>query len=122
MLSEHIEAHILHGLYIGNHGFVRRCGIQPVRPVALIQHAVVEVRLVVQKQPLYAIFVLPKLYLAHAEVALDHILAHLHVKVVKVGLLRGPRGKALYAHTEGPVGFALRYHKAHTGCAGPLNV
>ena len=122
MLSEHIEAHILHGLYIGNHGFVRGCGIKAVRPVALIQHAVVKIRLIVQEKPLYAVFVLPKLCLAHAEVALDHILAHLYAEAVKVRVFRRPRGKALYAHTEGFVGFALGYHKTHTGCAGPLNV
>ena len=88
MLSEHIEAHILHGLYIGNHSFIRGCGIQPVRPVTLIQHAVVKVRIIVQEKPLYSIFVLPKLYLAHTEVALDHILAHLYTEAVKVRVFR----------------------------------
>ena len=122
MLPEHIEAHILHGLYIGNHSFIRGCGIQPVRPVALIQHAVVKVRLVVQEKPLYAVFVLPKLYLAHTEVALDHILAHLHAEAVKVRVFRRPRGKALHTHAEGPVGFALGHHQPHACRAGPLNV
>ena len=122
MLSEHIEAHILHDLYIGNHGFVRGRGIKAVRPVTLIQHAVVKIRLIVQEKPLYAIFVLPKLCLAHTEVALDHILAHLHAEAVKVRVFRRPRGKALYAHAEGPVCFALGHHQPHACRAGPLYV
>ena len=48
MLAQHVKAQLLHGSDVVNQGLVRRSRIEAVRPVALIQHAHEEVRLVVQ--------------------------------------------------------------------------
>ena len=59
VLAEHVEAHVLHELDIENHGVVARRGIEPVREVPLIEHAVLEIRSAVEKQPGNAVFVFP---------------------------------------------------------------
>ena len=39
VLSQHIEAHALHRLDVGNHGLVRGRGEHPIRPIPLIEYA-----------------------------------------------------------------------------------
>ena len=47
VFAQHVEAHGLGGADVIDHGLVRRGGIKPVGPIALIQQAVVEVRPVI---------------------------------------------------------------------------
>ena len=90
VLSQHIVAHGFgHADIIGKR-LVGGSGVQPVGPVALIQQAVVEEGLVVEKQPLYALFVLLHGEFAHGKIALDQILPAAHRKAVELGMVRGP--------------------------------
>ena len=59
VLAEHVEAHVLHELDIENHGVVARRSVESVREVPLIEHAVLEIRPAVEKQPGNAVFVFP---------------------------------------------------------------
>ena len=45
VLAQHIEAQLLHARNIIDQRLVRRRGIQSVRPITLIEHAMVEIRL-----------------------------------------------------------------------------
>lgn len=47
VLAQHIEAELLHPRNIGGQRFVRRCGVETFRPVALIQYARLEIRFIV---------------------------------------------------------------------------
>ena len=59
VLAEHVEAQVLHELNIEHHRVVARRGVEPVRPVTLIEHAVLEIRSAVEQQPGNAVFVFP---------------------------------------------------------------
>ena len=57
VLAEHVEAQVLHELNVKNHRVVARRGVEPVREVALVKNAVLEIRPAVEKQPGNAVFV-----------------------------------------------------------------
>ena len=91
MLAKHVEAHGFGGGDVVYHRLVRRRGVQPVGPVALIEQAVMEVRLVIQKQARHAVLVLFDRELAHGKVALHLILAAGDAEAVELRMLRRPR-------------------------------
>ena len=90
MLAQHVKAHVLGRLNVENERLVARCGVHAVGPIALIEQTVVEIRLSVQKQALYALVVLFDGELAHGKVAFDPVLAVDDRKVVKLRVLRRP--------------------------------
>ena len=47
VLAQHVEAELLHPRNIGGQRFVRRCGVETFRPVALIQYARLDIRFIV---------------------------------------------------------------------------
>ena len=94
MLAQHIEAHRLGGADIVDKRLVRRRGIEPVRPVALIEQTVLEVRLVIQKQARHSVFILCDGYLAHGKIAEHLVLAAAYAEAVELRVLRAPRFKA----------------------------
>ena len=91
MLTQHVEAHSLGGGDVVYHRLVRRRGVKPVGPVALIEQAVMEVRLVIQKQARHAVLVLFDRELAHGKIALHLVLAAGDAKAVELRMLRRPR-------------------------------
>ena len=94
MLAQHIEAHRLGGADIVDKRLIRRCGIESVRPVALIKQTVLEVWLVIQEQPRHSVFVLCDGYLAHRKVAEHLVLPAAYAEAVELWVLRAPRLKA----------------------------
>ena len=50
MLAQSVEAQLLHGPDVIDHGFIAGRGVQAVRPIALIQHPVEKEGLAVEKQ------------------------------------------------------------------------
>ena len=92
MLAEHIEAAVLQHLHVVFHPLLGRRGKKPVGPPSLVEGADHEVGLVVEEEPENALRVLALLDLAHAEVALHHVLAVLRREVVELRALRRPKG------------------------------
>ena len=96
VLAQHVKAHVLGRLNVENERLVARCGVHAVGPIALIEQTVVEIRLSVQKQTLYALVVLFHGELAHGKVAFDPVLTVDDRKVVKLRVLRRPCLKVGY--------------------------
>ena len=93
VLAQHVKAHVLHELKIKDHCLVRRRGVKPVRPVALIEHAVLVIRLAVEKQARRAVFVFSDAERAHGGVACHAVFSQCHVHIVERRRLRGPEPK-----------------------------
>ena len=47
VFAQHVEAELLHPRNIGDQRFIRRCGVEAFRPVALIQHTRLKIRFIV---------------------------------------------------------------------------
>ena len=92
VLAEHVEAAVLQHLHVVFHSLLRRRGKKPIGPPPLVEGADHEVGLVVEEEPEDAIRVLALLDLAHAEVALHHVLAVLRREVVELRAFRRPKG------------------------------
>lgn len=100
VLAQHIESHFLHGSDIAYHRRIRRRSIQSIRPIALIQHTGMEIRLAVQEQARSARFILLHAEFAHAEIAFHAVLAHAHFAIIKVWMLRRPWFKPFHADSD----------------------
>ena len=90
VLSQYIEAHVAHELNVVHHRLVARRGVQPVRPVALIEHAGVKIRLAVEHKARTPVAVMSRGDGAHGKVALHPVLAQLRREVIQLRLLRRP--------------------------------
>ena len=118
VLAQHVEAQLLHGADVTDHGLVRWRGVQSVGPVPLIQQPRLEIRLVVQGQHLPPLM-LHEGEFPHAEIAGDTVLSQRDVHVVQKRVLRRP-GPQVRRRNDGHaiavfIGPALRDHRI----AGP---
>ena len=91
VLAEHGEAQRPHRLDVVDHRCVAGRGHQPVGPVALVEHADVRERLVVEEQPPVPLCVLADAERPDRGVGGDHVVSQPHLEVVEVRRLRGPR-------------------------------
>ena len=89
MLTQNVEAQLLAAEDIENQRLVAGCGHQAVGPVALIQQAVMEDRLVIERKDLVTL-VLHIGELTHGEIALHRILAAAKAQIVEEGGIRRP--------------------------------
>ena len=90
VLAQHVEAAVFGRLNVKDQGLVRRRGVEPVRPVALIQQAVVEIGLAVEEEPGNAVLVLLHGQLAHSKIAAHLVLPTAHAEGIEPGMLRAP--------------------------------
>ena len=94
MLSEHVEAQLLHGDDIEYKRFIAGGGVQAVRPVTLIQHACLKIRTVVQKNPPQPLPVCLHIAFSHGKIAFHPVLFCLHRQMIEERILRRPGMKA----------------------------
>ena len=90
VLAQHVEAHVLGQLDVIDERVVARRGVEPVRPVPLIEQPVVKIRLAVEKQAAHAVLVRLDAAFAHGKVAVDRVAAERHAEGVERRLLRRP--------------------------------
>ena len=90
MFPYHVEAHGLDEFDIVFEGGVGGRSEHPVRPIALIEHARLEVGHIVEREALEAFPVRHDREFAHPEIGADDILADLYVEVVELGVLGRP--------------------------------
>ena len=100
VLAQHVEAHILGQLDVVDERVVARRGVEPVRPVALIEQPVVKIRLAVEKQAAHAVLVRLDAALAHGKVAVDRVAAERHAEGVERRLLRRPGAEGAHRHVR----------------------
>ena len=106
VLAQHIEAHVPGGLNVPDHGLIRRRGVQPIGPVALVQQPRLEAGPVVQGQhPAAPVFHNGEL--PHAEIALYPVAGgQSHLQIVQIRILRAPGAEVLRrngAHALSPL-------------------
>lgn len=90
VLPYHVEAHGLHQLDIVFQRGVGGRREHPVRPVALVEHAGVEVGLVVEGEPAIAVPVRDDGELPHTEIGAHDVVADLDREVVQLGVFGRP--------------------------------
>ena len=100
VLAQHVEAHVLGQLDVIDERVVARRGVEPVRPVALIEQAVVKIRLAVEKQAAHAVLVCLDAALAHGKVAVDRVVPERHAEGVERRVLRRPGAERLHRHVR----------------------
>ena len=106
VLAQHVEAQVLHGLDVPDHGLVAGRGIEAVGPVALVKKAMLEIGLIVQSQHLAAL-VLHDGELAHAEIALHMVAAeNIDLQRIEEGILRTP-GTEMFLANQRPAGAVI---------------
>ena len=90
MLAKHVEAEVFHKFDIVNHSLVRRGSKHTIAPVSLVEQTVVEIGLIVEEQPHFALRVLSVGELAHSEVTSYHIAVAHRDDVVRMRVLWRP--------------------------------
>ena len=100
VLAQHVEAHVLGQLDVIDERVVARRGVEPVRPVALIEQAVVKIRLAIEKQAAHAVRIRLDAALAHGKVAVDRVVPERHAEGVERRVLRRPGAKRLHRHVR----------------------
>ena len=109
VLAQHREAEIPGGADVMGQRLVRRCGAEPVGPVALVEQPRVQVGLAVEQQPGPPLRVRPDPDRAHPDIAGHPVRAEEHLHVVQERVLRrpgpqpGPQPQAR-GHAEGYLG------------------
>ena len=101
VLAQHIEAHPLHRLDVVDHGLIGGRCEHAVRPVALIQHAGMEVRRVVELQARHALTVHAHGELAHGKIAFHAVLPRKDRQIIQIGIFRRPGAKLLHGNPAG---------------------
>lgn len=76
MLAHHVEAQAFHGFHVVAQGFITGGGVEPIRPEALVQRAVLENGFVIEHEAHDALGVLIHAELAHGKIAV-HPVEHL---------------------------------------------
>ena len=116
MLSEHIEAKILHGPDVINKCFVAGGGVQAVGPVALIQDAGLHIGAVIQENTAQAVAAGLDIAFAHGKITFHPVILHFQGCMVKEGILRGPGMET----RQGQDCLPVRGKGTDTHCAGGL--
>ena len=97
MLSYHIEAHILEHLQLIKYCLVTRVSKQAVAPISLIQKAVEEVRLSVEKQAGNSVLILTDSKRTNAKVRSDLITAvRRYLEIIQLGIFGRPNFKVIF--------------------------
>ena len=91
MLTQHIKAQRLHLLDIIDERFVRGRRHQALRPVALVQNAVKEIRLSVEQKARCPFRVFSDAKRAHGKIALDHIYSRLDPQGIELRVFGAPQ-------------------------------
>ena len=101
MLSQHVEPHVLGCLDIKYHSGIRRRCVQSVRPVALIQKTVVEIRCSVQEKTRNAVLIFLHGEGTVSKVTEDRILLTGHGEGIQFRVFRCPECKIFRRDTRG---------------------
>lgn len=91
MLAQKVEAQLSHRAYIEGERLVDGRGHEAVGPVALVEHASQEERLVVEVEARYALRVRLDAHGAEGAVASRAIVSEGELEVVKVRIVRAPK-------------------------------
>ena len=108
VLAQHVEAHVLHELDIKNHRLVRWRGIQTVRPVALIEYAVMIIRPAVKQQTRRAVFILSHPDRSHGKRGIYRIIFRAQLGIVQKRGLRRPQAQILRANIGAGLAICIR--------------
>ena len=91
MLSEHIKSQLFHLLNIENQRFIRRCRIQTIRPVSLIQNPILKLYLSIQTDTRHLLCIHFYRKAAQSKITLYSIILHSHRKIIQPWFVTGPR-------------------------------